>query len=91
MATGAQPREWLRGALTFRGRADVPALRDLLDALVRGRARSVALALPSERMWALPLYELALMTAGHVREQGAGANCTAGVPTRQRGPTPAAA
>lgn len=72
VATGAQPREWLRGALTFRGRADVPALRDLLDALVRGRARSVALALPSERMWALPLYELALMTAGHVREQGAG-------------------
>ncbi|MGN6868258.1 MAG: FAD-dependent oxidoreductase [Solirubrobacteraceae bacterium] len=71
VATGAQPREWLPGALTFRGRADVPALRDLLDALVRGRARSVAFALPSERIWALPLYELALMTAGHVREQAA--------------------
>jgi sulfide:quinone oxidoreductase len=71
VATGAQPREWLPGALTFRGRADVPALRDVLEALVRGRARSVAFALPSERVWALPLYELALMTAGHVREQGA--------------------
>lgn len=71
VATGAQPREWLPGALTFRGRADVPALRDVLDALVRGRARSVAFVLSSERVWALPLYELALMTAGHVRDQGA--------------------
>ncbi len=59
VATGAQPQEWLRGALTFRGRSDVPALRDLLEDLIRGRARSVAFALPSERMWALPLYELA--------------------------------
>jgi len=71
VATGGQPREWLPGALTFRGRADVPALREVLDALVRGRTRSVAFALPSERMWALPLYELTLMTAGHVREHGA--------------------
>ena len=72
VATGAQPREWLPGGLTFRGRGDVPALRGLLEDLVDGKARSVALALPSERMWALPLYELALMTAGHVRERGAG-------------------
>ena len=72
VATGAVPREWLPGALTFRGRSDVAALREVLDDLVSGRARSVALALPSERMWSLPLYELALMTAGHLREQGAG-------------------
>ncbi|HET6865351.1 MAG TPA: FAD-dependent oxidoreductase [Solirubrobacteraceae bacterium] len=71
VATGARPREWLRGALTFRGRADVPAVREVLDDMIHGRAKSVALALPSERMWALPLYELALMTAGHVRERGA--------------------
>ncbi len=72
IATGARPREWLPGALTFRGRSDVPALRELLEDLVSGRARSVALALPSERTWSLPLYELALMTAGHLREHGAG-------------------
>jgi sulfide:quinone oxidoreductase len=71
VATGAKPRAWLRGALTFRGRADVPALRDVLEDMIGGRARSVAFALPSERMWALPLYELALMTAEHAREQGA--------------------
>jgi sulfide:quinone oxidoreductase len=73
VANGAIAREPFPGALTFRGRADVPALRDLLDELVDGRARSVALALPSERMWPLPIYELALMTASHLREHGASA------------------
>jgi sulfide:quinone oxidoreductase len=70
IATGARPREWLRGALTFRGREDVSALRALLGDLVDGKARSVALALPSERMWPLPLYELALLIAGHISEHG---------------------
>jgi sulfide:quinone oxidoreductase len=73
VAAGAIPREPLPGALTFRGRPDVAALRDLLEELVAGTARSVALTMPSERMWALPVYELALMTADHLREQGAGA------------------
>jgi sulfide:quinone oxidoreductase len=68
VATGAVTREPLPGALTFRGRADVPALRDTLDELTRGDAKSVALALPSERMWPLPIYELAMMTAAHLRE-----------------------
>jgi sulfide:quinone oxidoreductase len=71
VAAGAIAREPLPGALTFRGRADVPAMRDLLADLVAGAARSVALTLPSERMWPLPLYELALMTAAHLRERGA--------------------
>ncbi len=73
VAAGAIAREPLPGALTFRGRADVLALREVLDELVAGRARSVALTLPSERMWALPIYELALMTAAHLRERGASA------------------
>ncbi len=68
VATGAEQRAPIPGALTFGGRGDVPALRRLLRDLVTGRARSVALALPSARMWPLPLYELALMTAGYVRE-----------------------
>lgn len=71
VATGAIPREPLPGALTFRGRADVPALRAVLDDLVDGRARSVALVLAAERMWPLPIYELALMTAAYVRQHGA--------------------
>ena len=73
VAAGAIAREPLPGALTFRGRGDVTALRRLLDELVTGAARSVALTLPSERMWPLPIYELTLMTASHLRERGAGA------------------
>jgi sulfide:quinone oxidoreductase len=73
VAAGALAREPLPGAFTFRGRADVPGLRSLLDDLVAGTAQSVALTLPAERMWALPVYELALMTAGHLREWGSNA------------------
>ena len=70
LATGAIPREPLPGALTFRGRGDVLALRSLLDELVSGRAKSVALALPSQRTWPLSLYELAMMTSAHLSEHG---------------------
>jgi sulfide:quinone oxidoreductase len=52
---------------------DVPALRGLLDDLAEGRARSVALTLPTERAWPLPIYELALMTATHLRERASAA------------------
>lgn len=71
VATGAVPRPPFPGAFAFRGRDDVPVLRGLLHDLTTGRAGSVALALPSERVWPLPLYELALMTAGHLHEHGA--------------------
>jgi sulfide:quinone oxidoreductase len=70
IATGAVQQAGVPNALAFRGRADVPALRGILEDLVVGRARSIAFALPSERIWPLPLYELALMTAGYVRERG---------------------
>jgi sulfide:quinone oxidoreductase len=73
VATGAIAREPLAGALTFRGRGDVPALRSLLNELVGGQIRSVVFAAPSARMWTLPIYELALMTAAHLREHGADA------------------
>ena len=70
VATGAVAREPFEGALTFRGREDVPALRRLLDDLDRSTVSSVALVLPSERAWSLPIYELALMTAAHINEAG---------------------
>lgn len=69
VAAGATMINPLPGALVFRGRLDVPALANVLSDLVTGAARSVALTLPSERMWPLPIYELALMTAAHLREQ----------------------
>jgi sulfide:quinone oxidoreductase len=71
IATGAIARDALPGALTFRGRADVAALRALLEELVDGVARSVSFVALSARMWTLPIYELALMTAAHLREHGA--------------------
>jgi sulfide:quinone oxidoreductase len=70
IATGAVPHPGVPGALTFQGRSDVPALRGVLNDVVSGLARSVAFALPAERMWPLPLYELAMMTASHLREHG---------------------
>ena len=72
VATGAIAGAPFPGAFTFHGREDVPALRGLLHDLTTGRAGSVALVLPSERLWPLPLYELALMTAAHLSENGAG-------------------
>ena len=73
VASGARSRPPFPGAVTFRGRADVPLLRDVLADLTSGRAGSVALTLPSEPMWALPLYEMALMTAAHLRDHGSAA------------------
>jgi len=72
VATGAVPRVPFPGAFTFRGRDDVPVLRGLLNDLTTGRAESLAFALPSQRVWPLPLYELALMTAGHLSEHADG-------------------
>lgn len=73
VAAGARVRAPLPGALTFGGRGDVGQLRALLDDLVNGAARSVAFALARQQVWALPLYELALMTAAHLREHASGA------------------
>ncbi|MGZ6637510.1 MAG: NAD(P)/FAD-dependent oxidoreductase, partial [Solirubrobacteraceae bacterium] len=70
VATGAIATEPLPGALTFRGRSDVAALRAVVDDLISGAARSIALTLPAERTWPLPIYELALMTAGTLRQHG---------------------
>jgi sulfide:quinone oxidoreductase len=73
IATGAHPTVTLPGALTFTGRAEVPALQSLLEDLVAGRVRSVAFTLTHPQAWSLPLYELAVMTAAHLREHGAAA------------------
>jgi len=70
VATGAIATEPLPGALTFRGRGDVAGLRSIVDDLLAGSARSIALTLPAERTWPLPIYELALMTAGTLRQSG---------------------
>jgi sulfide:quinone oxidoreductase len=70
VASGAAPTAVLPGALTFRGPSDVDQFRDLLAELETGTVKRVAFALPKGVVWPLPLYELALLTAGHLAERG---------------------
>ena len=70
VAVGARADMAIPGALTFTGPRDVAAFSALLDDLDSGRVRRVAFALPTAVTWALPLYELALMTGEHVRARG---------------------
>jgi sulfide:quinone oxidoreductase len=67
LAVGTQPVEAVTGALTFRGPADVEAFGDLLWELGHGKVRRVAFALHPGVRWPLPLYELALLSAAHLR------------------------
>jgi sulfide:quinone oxidoreductase len=65
LALGARPTPSLPGALTFAGPRDVAAIGDALRALPRdGARRRVVFVAPAGVAWTLPLYELALMTAG---------------------------
>jgi sulfide:quinone oxidoreductase len=70
LALGARTEEAVPGALTFRGTQDVPGLRTALEELQTGAPVRVAFATGPETGWTLPLYELALMTAGWARTRG---------------------
>jgi sulfide:quinone oxidoreductase len=76
LATGARPGDAVRGALTFAGPSEAPAVGAVLDACERGDVGAIAFALPSATTWALPLYELAIMTAVELRSRGAEAQLT---------------
>jgi sulfide:quinone oxidoreductase len=67
IAIGAQTRDAVPGALTFRGPPDVPLITGLLSDIERGLVERVAFAVPGGVTWPLPLYELALLTAQHAR------------------------
>lgn len=70
VALGAQPREAIAGALTFRGPQDSAALAGLLDQTTSGVVRRIVFAVPSTAAWPLPIYELALLTAGYLADRG---------------------
>jgi sulfide:quinone oxidoreductase len=70
LALGASPREAVAGALTFRGSEDGPALSALLDRATGGDLRRIVFAVPAATTWPLPLYELALLTAGYFTDHG---------------------
>ncbi len=67
---GARPTPAFAGALTFRGPADTERFRGLLDEVEAGRVERLVFVLPAGVAWALPLYELALMTAAHAERLG---------------------
>jgi sulfide:quinone oxidoreductase len=74
VATGARRAAPFAGALTFGTRGEGAAeLRELIAGLPAHGGRGVAFALPSPSSWALPLYELALLTAHELREFGSAA------------------
>ena len=60
LACGTRPEIAVPGSLTFRGPADVEALRGLLDRVGRGELRRLAFVVPTGIVWPLPIYELAL-------------------------------
>lgn len=63
IAVGVRAHHAIPGALTFRGPEDVGAFKALLGDLEAGRLSRIVFAVPSGVSWALPLYELALLTA----------------------------
>jgi sulfide:quinone oxidoreductase len=70
IACGAAPEPAVEGAITFRGPADTEKIAALLAELEAGAARRVAFAVPAGAVWSLPVYELALMTAGWLAAKG---------------------
>jgi sulfide:quinone oxidoreductase len=70
LALGTRPREAVAGALTFRGPEDGPALSALLERATGGDLRRIVFAVPAATTWPLPLYELALLTAGYLTDHG---------------------
>ena len=68
IATGARRVAAVKGAMMFRGEEDIPAMQALLAEIERGEVRSLAFALPGGASWALPLYELALLTSAHLTD-----------------------
>jgi sulfide:quinone oxidoreductase len=70
LALGAEPKESVPGALTFRGPEDEAALSTLLDRGTTGELHRVVFVVPSTVTWPMPAYELALLTATYFADRG---------------------
>jgi len=71
LAVGARPTRSIPGTLTFRDQREVNHIRHLAGELRAGKLHRIVFAVPQGCSWPLPLYELALLTATHLQEQGA--------------------
>jgi sulfide:quinone oxidoreductase len=63
LASGAQAHPPFSDAITFGLEGSGRAIREMVDDLRSGEARSASFVAPTTTGWLLPLYELALMTA----------------------------
>jgi sulfide:quinone oxidoreductase len=68
LALGAEPREGVPGALTFRGPEDRVALANVLDSVTAGQLRRLFFAVPPATGWPLPLYELAFLAGEYLAD-----------------------
>jgi sulfide:quinone oxidoreductase len=73
IAVGARATTAIPGSIYIQGPAYTSRFRTVLRELDERRISRVAFAVPAGASWPLPLYELALLTAAHVAEQGLGA------------------
>ena len=71
LAPGAVPTAALPGALCFRGPGDAAELEQMVEDALAGEIESFVFAVPSGARWALPLYELALLTRARLVDAGA--------------------
>ena len=70
LAPGAVPVTAVPGALCFRGPAEARDLERVLEDAERGRVDRIVFAVPAGAAWALPLYELALLTRARLVDEG---------------------
>ena len=70
IATGASPVAVVGGALSFGDRVGRQAFAATLGRLERAERGRLVVAVPAEVRWSLPAYELALLSAAHLRARG---------------------
>jgi sulfide:quinone oxidoreductase len=68
VAVGARRIPALQHAKTFRGQEDSESVHALIQDIEGGYSRRIAFVVPSGVVWALPIYELALMVAQRAYE-----------------------
>ena len=70
LAPGAVPVTAVPGALCFRGPTEAGELERVLEAAERGQLDRIVFAVPAGAVWALPLYELALLARARLVDEG---------------------
>jgi sulfide:quinone oxidoreductase len=84
VACGTVAKPAIDGALTFRGPADTETIQHLLAEIEAGTVESLVFAAPAGAIWSLPVYELALLTAGWLGARGiAGVELTVVTPEEE--------